>query len=108
MLPLLRLLLRFRPALWLLGLVLLAMALSSTWERSTSYDDGGLGSASFAILFTIGQPFLISLHLAGADATTRRLVGVRRLADRARRRPRLLPVARPLNPPMAEATLGHS
>jgi len=40
------------------------MALSLTWERSTSYDDGGLGSVSFVILYTLGQPFLILSSLA--------------------------------------------
>jgi hypothetical protein len=61
--------LRKRPFLWLLGLVLLALLVSTTWERSTSYDDGGLGTASFLVLVTLGWPFLFpSQLLAGPIA----------------------------------------
>ena len=56
-------LLRLRPFLWLLGLALLAVVVSFTWERWTSYDDGGIGTASFILLYTVGLPFLVPFYL---------------------------------------------
>jgi hypothetical protein len=60
---------RWRPALWLLGITLVALAVSLSWERATSYDDGGMGSVSFAVMFTLGLPFLVPAHMAAAAAT---------------------------------------
>ena len=51
--------LRARPFLILGILALGAFLVSLTWERGTSYDDGGLGTLSFLIEFTIGLPFLL-------------------------------------------------
>jgi membrane glycosyltransferase len=42
--------LRFRPFLWVAGLLLLAFLVSLTWENQTSYDDGGIGSAAFLVI----------------------------------------------------------
>jgi len=41
---------RFRPFLWLVGLLLLATLVSLTWEHQTSYDDGGIGTAAFLVI----------------------------------------------------------
>jgi hypothetical protein len=60
-------LIRLRPFLWLLGLVLLAVLISITWENTTSYDDGGLGTAAFLILVTLGAPFLLPSQLLGGS-----------------------------------------
>jgi hypothetical protein len=49
---------RLRPFLWLLVLFLAALAVSFTWEYSTSYDDGGIGSASFLVVYTVGLPYV--------------------------------------------------
>jgi len=59
----LRTFLRIRPFLWLLGIVLASIAVSFTWEKSTSYDDGGIGTLSFLVLFTIGLPALVPSRL---------------------------------------------
>jgi hypothetical protein len=50
---------RMRPFLWLLALAVVVMLLALTLEGTTSYDDGGLGSLTFALLFTVGFPFLL-------------------------------------------------
>jgi hypothetical protein len=42
--------LRFRPFLWVAGLLLLAFLVSLTWEHQTSYDDGGIGTAAFLVI----------------------------------------------------------
>ena len=60
---------RWRPALWLLGITLLALGVGLTWERGISYDDGGLGSLSYAVVFTLGLPFIVPAQLAAAAAT---------------------------------------
>jgi hypothetical protein len=60
-------LIRMRPFLWLLGLALAAVLVSITWERATSYDDGGLGTAAFLLLITIGAPFLLPSQLLGGN-----------------------------------------
>jgi len=59
-------LLRMRPFLWLLGLALVALLVSATWEKSTSYDDGGLGTAAFLLLVSVGAPFLLPSQFFGA------------------------------------------
>ena len=52
--------LKLRPLLWIAGVLLLAYLVSFTWERQTSYDDGGLGTLSFLIvtLFSVPGEFL--------------------------------------------------
>jgi hypothetical protein len=57
---------RTRPFLWLLGLALVALVVAFTWERGTSYDDGGIGTVSFVILYSIGVPFLLPGLLLGS------------------------------------------
>ena len=42
--------LRFRPLLWVAGLLLLAFLVSLTWEQQTSYDDGGIGTLAFLVI----------------------------------------------------------
>jgi hypothetical protein len=60
---------RTRPFLWLLGLALVALVVSVTWERGTSYDDGGIGTVSFVILYSIGVPFLLPSLLLGSPSS---------------------------------------
>lgn len=63
--------LKLRPLLWIAAILFLAYLVSFTWERQTSYDDGGLGTLSFLIvtLFSvpgefIGLGFAASVFLA--------------------------------------------
>jgi hypothetical protein len=42
--------LRFRPFLFVAGLLLLAFLVSLTWEHQTSYDDGGIGTAALLVI----------------------------------------------------------
>jgi len=62
-------LIRLRPFLWLLGFALVALLVSVTWERGTSYDDGGLGTAAVLLLYTVGAPFLFPSQLFGSTVT---------------------------------------
>jgi hypothetical protein len=57
---------RLRPFLWLWVICLASLALALTWEAGTSYDDGGLGTASFVVLHTVGLPFMLPLLGIGA------------------------------------------
>ena len=52
--------LKFRPFLWLAGLLLLAFIVSLTWGHQTSYDDGAVGTATFLVvgLFVIPGQWL--------------------------------------------------
>ena len=52
--------LKLRPLLWIAAILFLAYLVSFTWERQTSYDDGGLGTLSFLIvtLFSVPGEFL--------------------------------------------------
>ncbi len=43
-----------RPFLWPVPLILAAWVTSLWWERGISYDDGGLGTASFLVVYTMG------------------------------------------------------
>ncbi len=63
-----RLLLLTRPALLLWLLCLAAGAVATTWEGATAYDDGGIGTLSFAVLLTVGLPFLLAGQLFAALA----------------------------------------
>lgn len=45
--------LRCRPLLILVGILLAALAVSLSWEVRTYYDDGGLGTVAFIILFPL-------------------------------------------------------
>jgi len=56
----LRLVLRLRPTLWLLGVVLTAHYAATFWERGISYDDGGLGTASFLVYYSLGGPYVLA------------------------------------------------
>ncbi len=58
--------LRLRPLLWIAGVLLLAFLVSFTWENQTSYDDGGIGSAAFAIMV----PFAVVGETIGLDYPT--------------------------------------
>jgi hypothetical protein len=42
--------------LWPAGLVLLALAAAHVWPRP--YDDGGVGTLTFAIIHSLGLPFV--------------------------------------------------
>jgi len=61
---------RLRPFLWLLGLAFVALLLGLTLERTTAYDDGGLGSVVFALLFTVGLPFMLPAQVLNAFSGT--------------------------------------
>jgi len=51
-------------AVFAVGLVAaVANVVALTWERTTAYDDAGLGTLSFLLVYTIGQPFLIARGL---------------------------------------------
>jgi hypothetical protein len=39
-----------------------ALLVSLTWERGASYDDGALGTAAFAILYTLGLPVMLPMQ----------------------------------------------
>jgi hypothetical protein len=59
-------LLLLRPFLWLLAIVVIAGLVGLTFERSTSYDDGGVGTAAFLVLNTLGLPFtLLASQMGG-------------------------------------------
>ena len=87
--------LRFRPFLWIAGLLLLAFLVSLTWEHQTSYDDGGIGTAAFVVigLFVIpgqllGLGFNVSivvelLVLVVADLTINRMANRSDVAHRS-------------------------
>jgi hypothetical protein len=53
----------YRPFLWILAIALLALISSLFWERQISYDDGRLGTLSFAVLYTFGLPFVIPIQV---------------------------------------------
>lgn len=57
----LRFLTRYHVMLWPAAVVLLAMAAAAIHPRP--YDDGGIGSFSFGVIFTIGIPFVIAGRL---------------------------------------------
>jgi hypothetical protein len=42
--------LKFRPFLWVAGLLFSAFLVSLTWEHQTAYDDGGIGTAAFLVI----------------------------------------------------------
>ena len=48
--------LRLRPFLLLAVLTTIAVFVSFTWEHSTSYDDGGVGSAAFLVIAALSIP----------------------------------------------------
>jgi hypothetical protein len=48
--------LKFRPLLWVAAILLLSYMVSFTWERHTSYDDGGVGTISFLIITLFSAP----------------------------------------------------
>ncbi len=50
--------LRLHPFLWPVPLVILSYVASLWWEHGISYDDGGLGTASFLVVYTLGAPGL--------------------------------------------------
>jgi len=50
--------------LWLLVLTLVGLFASFFLEKTISYDDGGLGTASFLVVFTLGLPFMVLAQIA--------------------------------------------
>ena len=83
--------LRLRPLLWIAGVLLLAFLVSLTWENQTSYDDGGIGSAAFAVMApfavvgeTVGLDYPTSVVVSLILLVAADLVASRKLAIRAR------------------------
>jgi hypothetical protein len=84
-----RFLIRWRPLLWVAALVVVAVLISFTWESQTSYDDGGIGTASFLVITVSAIPgqalglgygaslFLAVLGLVIADVLLRRALVAR-------------------------------
>ncbi len=89
-----RFLIRWRPLLWVAGLVVVAVLISFTWERQTSYDDGGLGTASFLVTTVSAIPgqalglgygaslFVAVLGLVITDVVSRRALVARGRIDK--------------------------
>ena len=82
--------LKLRPLLWIAAILLSAYLVSFTWERQTSYDDGGLGTLSFLIvtLFSVpgellGLGFAASVLLALAFLVIADVVINRKLRGRS-------------------------
>ena len=81
---------RFRPFLWVAGLLLLAFLVSLTWEYQTSYDDGGIGSAAFlfiALFVVPGQWLGLSFTASIVVALLVLVVADLAVGRMARRRP---------------------
>lgn len=58
-------LLRLRPLLCLAVILAAAILISMTWEKQTSYDDGGLGTFAFVVIGVFGTPWtLVGLNYA--------------------------------------------
>jgi hypothetical protein len=56
-----RTLARYHVMLWLAGVALLAIGLA--WIAPRPYDDGGLGSLSYSLTFSLGFPFVTAARL---------------------------------------------
>jgi hypothetical protein len=56
-----RTLARYHVLLWFAGLALLAIGLA--WIDPRPYDDGGLGSLTYGITFSLGAPFVTAARL---------------------------------------------
>jgi hypothetical protein len=56
-----RTLARYHVMLWLAGLALLAIGVA--WIAPRPYDDGGLGSLSYSLTFSLGFPFVTAARL---------------------------------------------
>jgi hypothetical protein len=56
-----RTLARYHVMLWLAGVALLAIGLA--WISPRPYDDGGLGSLSYGLTFSLGFPFVTAARL---------------------------------------------
>ena len=54
---------RTRPFLLLGAVATAAFLVGLTWEKYTYYDDGGVGTISFLLVFTVGLPFVLPAQL---------------------------------------------
>ena len=54
--PMISRILALRPLLWVATILLTAYLVSFTWERQTSYDDGGVGTLSFLVVMLFSLP----------------------------------------------------
>lgn len=82
--------LKFRPFLWLAGLLLLAFIVSLTWEHQTSYDDGGVGTAAFltiGLFVILGQWLGLSFNASVVASLLVLFVADLAISRIARRRP---------------------